>query len=99
MAKKYIEKKSDSHIPYVEGKQLTGTAKYASVFTHMGVEQSRRDDMESLGYVLIYLLKGELPWSKIKAKNKQEKHNKIRDKKIECVPEILCQDLPSIIYF
>ena len=86
-----------NHIPYKEHKHLTGTALYASIYTHKGIEQSRRDDLESLGYMLIYLCKGELPWINVKGKNKEIKYKKIMEKKIEMKPDILCQGLPDEI--
>ena len=97
MAKKYKDYKTGEHIPYKDGRPLTGTARYASIFTHLGIEQSRRDDLESLGYVLIYLLRGQLPWQGIKAKNKKDKYQKIMENKIYTSLDQLCANKPSYI--
>lgn len=95
LAKRYRDKRTGCHIPYRDGKSLTGTARYASINTHIGVEQARRDDIESIVYVLIYLLKGQLPWQGIKAKNMKEKYAKIKERKITTPVDVLCQGLPS----
>jgi serine/threonine protein kinase len=76
LAKRFVDSTS-KHIKYKEGKSLTGTARFVSVFTHLGIEQSRRDDLESLGYLLLYLLQGTLPWVGIPGKTKQEKYKQI----------------------
>jgi len=79
---KLWKQKNGEHIPIKEGKSLTGTARYASAFTHKGIEQSRRDDLEGAGYVLLYLLMGELPWQGLKAKTKEEKYRQIKESKL-----------------
>ena len=101
LSRKFYDSKKKEHIPYKEGKNITGTVKFASIYTHLGIEQSRRDDLESLGYMLIYFLKGNLPWNDIKGKNKKEKYLKIKEKKIEVTPNIICSDLDNIfkLYF
>lgn len=95
LAKKYQDPRNGRHIPYVEGKNLTGTARYASINTHLGVEQSRRDDMESLGFVLMYFLRGSLPWQGLKANTKKQKYHRILERKQAVFPDQLCRGYPS----
>lgn len=94
LAKKYRDPRTHLHIPYRENKNLTGTARYASVNTHLGIEQSRRDDLESLGYVLIYFCRGSLPWQGLKAATKRQKYDRIMEKKMTIPNDVLTKGLP-----
>ncbi|XP_058518038.1 casein kinase I-like [Ochotona princeps] len=95
LSKKYRDNRTRQHIPYRENKTFTGTARYASINAHLGIEQSRRDDMESLGYVLMYFNRTSLPWQGLKAATKKQKYEKISEKKMSTPVEILCKGFPS----
>ena len=95
LAKRYVDPKTGEHIPYHEGRDLTGTARYASIPTHLGIEQSRRDDIESIAYVLIFMLKGRLPWQGLKAPNIKKKNTMIAEIKCTTTAEQLCDGVPS----
>jgi len=92
LSKRYWDTRTSQHIPYKEGKPLTGTARYCSVNTHLGIEQSRRDDLESIGYLLLYLYKGHLPWQGIRVADPSQKTVRIGEKKISIGLDFLCRD-------
>jgi len=80
LARRYIDNKN-KHVNQVNGRKMTGTARYASINIHNGITPSRRDDLESIGYVMLYLYCGSLPWQNIKNQNKEDKYRDIGEYK------------------
>ena len=95
LAKKYRSSKTLEHYPIIKHKNLTGTARYASINALNGLTQSRRDDLEAVGYVLLYFLRGKLPWQGLHVKKKEYRYKKIMEIKIETSPEELCKNFPQ----
>lgn len=95
LAKNYRDPRTHTHIAYAERRGLTGTARYASVNALAGIEQSRRDDMEALGYIWVYLLRGKLPWMGLKASGSKQKCKAIKEVKERVKFEELCAGLPK----
>ena len=94
LAKKYRSSRTLVQYPYVKKKKLTGTARYASIHALEAYEQSRRDDLESVGYVLMYFLRGNLPWQGLKVRSKEDRYKKILEKKKETSSQDLCKEFP-----
>lgn len=95
LSKQFINTSTQQHIQFSTGKSLVGTARYVSINTHLGIEQSRRDDLESVGYMLIFFLKGQLPWQNIKTSDKTERYILIKKSKLETSLSELCDGLPK----
>jgi len=95
LAKRYSDPRTGLHIKYRDSKALAGTARYVSINTQLGLEQGRRDDLEALGYVLVYFMKGNLPWQGCEAGGKAEVFRKILEAKLNTPLDELCKGLPE----
>ena len=97
LSKYYFNKQACQHIEYGDRRHFLGTMRYASLRTHTGVEQSRRDDLESLAYSLIYLARSGkcLPWQGMKCQSRKEKQEKIYERKLHTSIDALCLNLPK----
>lgn len=94
LAKKFRDSRTNDHIPYhQEEHHGVGTSLFAAINTHLGIECSRRDDLESLAYMLIYFLRGTLPWRRLKGTDITQTWELIKNKKIE-VESVLTLGLP-----
>lgn len=89
LAKQFRSHDTHLHIPFHGGLGLTGTPLFASNNSHAGCELGRRDDFESLTYVLIYLLRGGLPWEGL------ANSALVAQRKLDCSVEELCSGLPN----
>ena len=95
VSQRYKDLKTDLHISLKEINSISGTPRYLSLNGHSKITLSRRDDLESLGYMLIYFLKSYLPWQNLGIKNQKDKFFKIGDIKMNTVIEELCKGLPD----
>ena len=95
LSKKFRSSRTHQHIKFSVNKKLTGTARYASINALKGCEQSRRDDLEAIGYVLMYFLRGSLPWQGLHVHKGEDRYKKILTKKRGTSAEELCKGFPS----
>jgi serine/threonine protein kinase len=111
LAKEYQDPETHKHTEYHDKHKLGGTTRYASVNNHLGIStceaicrryvtnctlvQSRRDDLESLGYIMIYFCRGSLPWQGLKAATEDERNELVKEKKMNTPIEDLCHGLPD----
>ena len=95
LSKKFRSSRTHQHIKFTVNKKLTGTARYASINALKGCEQSRRDDLEAIGYVLMYFLRGSLPWQGLQIQKGEDRYKKILQKKKATTAEELCKGFPK----
>jgi len=100
LARKYWNTKTGTHIEFRQRRQrgIIGTARYASLNAHQGIELSRRDDLESVVYMLLQFSRGNLPWQNLQPRpmSNEEKNLRTALVKAEMQWEVLCEGLPAV---
>ncbi|KAG1844157.1 kinase-like domain-containing protein [Suillus subluteus] len=92
ITKMYWNTTTSDHVPFRHGRSLSGTPAFASINNHLGVEPGRRDDLESLTYMLIYFLRGSLPW--LTSDDKKLSNSTILERKARATIADICHDIP-----
>jgi serine/threonine protein kinase len=95
LARLFRNPATHEHITQAKGLDITGTVRYSSINSHLGLTQSRRDDLESLAYVIVYLVKGRLPWQGIAVHPGQVHHDEVLMLKQATTAKTLCKGLPQ----
>ncbi|CAE7449291.1 csnk1d, partial [Symbiodinium pilosum] len=95
LAKRYRDPETGKHIAFVKKSGMTGTARYTTINLHEGCEPSRRDDLGSIGYVLLYFLRGQLPWQGINHRDKKKRKKRIGKRKAATSHQDLCEGFPK----
>jgi len=95
LSKRFRNEKTGEHIAYKDNRPFIGNARFSSIYTHLGIEQSRRDDLISLSYIMLYFCKGSLPWQGIKCQTMEEKNSQVLMKKLSLSAEEIFSGAPS----
>lgn len=98
LSKSYINHDTNKHIELQHNRSLVGTVRYTSVNIHNGLTPSRRDDLQSIGYMLVYFMTGKLPWQNIKVDDKKEKYRLIKECKKTYTPTLLCKNIQDDVF-
>ena len=98
MSKKYRSSIKGNHILFSKKKKFRGTFNFSSINSMKLYEESRRDDLESIGYMIIYLITGKLPWSKVSNPSMIDRYKNVLNLKQNISNQELCKGLPSEIF-
>lgn len=96
LAQYFRDPMTHDHISQTRGHDLIGTIRYTSINSHLGIQQSRRDDLESMAYTLLYLILGKLPWQGIQISPRTDHCGAVLHKKQDVCKQF-CNTIPSTL--